>query len=278
MNRPPLPPSSTHPLLLELEGIERNAWADLIELMPARLAQEIGLQSEEIHHALFLMAARIPQFQFNWLSGTGLNGDEGSAIHEAVRRFRAAGQRKFIIQIPPGPNASRCEEQARAAGLQEHPLAWAKFYRTTESAPTAKTDLMLRGVRDGERDLFAATATAGFGMPAAMAPWLAQLVGREHWHTYLSFAGDQPVGAAALYVRGDFAWLGVGATRPELRRRGSQSALLALRLAEAARLGARHATTETGVPQSGQPAPSYSNILRAGFAVAYVRPNWSEPP
>src|SRR6185312_5727360 len=146
------------------------------------------------------------------------------------------------------PNASRCEEQARAAGLQEHPLAWAKFYRTTESAPTAKTDLMLRGVRDGERDLFAATATAGFGMPAAMAPWLAQLVGREHWHTYLSFAGDQPVGAAALYVRGNFA-----------------------------RLGVRHATTETGVPQSGQPAPSYSNILRAGFAVAYVRPNWSEP-
>jgi len=269
--------SFTHPLLQELEGIERNAWADLIALMPGQLAQEIGLQSGEIHHALFLMAARIPQFQFNWLSGTGLNGDDGSAVPEAVRRFRAAGQRKFIIQIPPGPNASKCEEQARAAGLQEHSLAWAKFYRVTEGVPTARTDLTLRAARDEERHLFAATATAGFGMPAPMAAWLALLVGREHWHTYLSFAGDQPAGAAALYVRGDFAWLGVGATRPEMRRRGSQSALLALRLTEASRLGARHATTETGVPPSGQPAPSYSNILRAGFAVAYVRPNWSEP-
>ena len=31
------------------------------------------------------------------------------------------------------------------------------------------------------------------------------------------------------------------------------------------------------VPQPGQPAPSYTNILKAGFTVAYVRPNWTEP-
>jgi hypothetical protein len=41
-------------------------------------------------------------------------------------------------------------------------------------------------------------------------------------------------------------------------------------------VGAKHATTETGVPQPGQPAPSHSNILKSGFAVAYVRPNWTE--
>ncbi len=85
-----------------------------------------------------------------------------------------------------------------------------------------------------------------------------------------------PAGAAAMYVHGAFAWLGIGATKPQMRKRGGQSALLARRIADARKFGARQASTETGVPQAGQPAPSYANILKAGFSVAYVRPNWAE--
>ncbi len=60
-----------------------------------------------------------------------------------------------------------------------------------------------------------------------------------------------------------------------MRRKGGQSALLARRIADAAKYGARQAVTETGVPQEGQPAPSYRNILGSGFTVAYGRPNWT---
>ena len=262
--------------MLELERIEREAWSDLARVAPGPLAQGIGLQTGEINHAFFFMASRIPQFQFNWLSGTGLNGDDGRSIDEAVRRFRAAGQRKFVIQLPPSPRQEACTAKARAAGLREHTLAWAKFYRTTGNVPEVTTVLTIREVGSDERDLFASTAIAGYGMPPDMASWLSPLAGRPHWHTYVSFAGQEPVGAAALYLRGDFAWIGIGATKPEMRKRGSQSALLARRMADAAKFGARHATTETGVPQPGQPAPSYTSILRAGFTVAYLRPNWTE--
>ena len=113
-------------------------------------------------------------------------------------------------------------------------------------------------------------------MPASMVPWLARLVGRSGWHCYLTRDGDESAGAGALFVDGEHAWLGFGATRPPFRKRGSQSALFHRRIADAALHGARHVSTETGVPQPGQPAPSYANILRAGFEVAYVRPNWSE--
>jgi hypothetical protein len=262
--------------MLELERIEREAWNDLARVAPEPLAQGIGLQAGELNHAFFFMASRIPQFQFNWLSGTGLNGDDGRSIDEAVRRFRAAGQRQFIIQLPPGPRHEACMTKARGAGLREHTLAWAKFYRPTADAPEVITTLAIREVSSDERNLFASTAVAGFGMPPSMASWLSQLPGRPHWHTYVSFANREPAGAAARYIRGEFAWLGIGATKPEMRKRGGQSALLARRVADAARFGARHATTETGVPQPGQPAPSYTNILRAGFTVAYVRPNWTE--
>jgi hypothetical protein len=266
----------THPLLLEIERIERQAWQDLARAAPPPFARGIGLETAEINHAFFLLARRIPQFQFNWLSGTGLNGDDGRSIPAAVGRFREAGQQKFIIQIPPGPNAAACANRAREAGLKEHPLAWAKFYRSTANATMIDTPFTVREVGATERDVFAATAVAGFGMPAPMASWLSQIVGRPHWHAYVSFDGNEPAGAGALYVDGDMAWLGIGATKPEKRKRGGQSVLLARRVADAAKFGAIYASTETGVPQPGQPAPSYANILKAGFEVAYVRPNWTE--
>src|SRR6185436_1174413 len=104
--------SPSTPSTLELESIEREAWTDLASVMPAPLALGIGLRTAEIGRAYMFMASKVPQFQFNWLSGTGLNGDDGTSIAEAVKIFRAAGQRRFIVQIPPGPRAAECRRHA----------------------------------------------------------------------------------------------------------------------------------------------------------------------
>lgn len=266
-----------HPLLFDIERIERHAWKDLLRVFPPALGQAIGLQTLEIHHALFLMANRIPQYQFNWLHGAGLEGDEGQSIAPAVQRFRAGQQRKFFIQIAPGPHALACADQAREQGLVEHPLAWAKFVRSTAKPPAADSPFEIREAGIEDADLFAATAIGGFGMPAPMAAWLVEIVTRPKWHTYIAYYEGTPAGAAALYVDGDFAWLGIGATLPAMRKRGGQSSMIARRIADAARYGAKYAVTETGVPQAGQPAPSYTNIRKAGFEVAYDRANWAEP-
>src|SRR4051812_1812145 len=100
----------THLLMLDLERIEREAWEDLTRVMPAELANAIGLQAGDINNAYLFMASRVPQYQFNWLSGAGLNGDDGRSIDEALKRFRDSGQHRFFIQIPPGPLAKVCEE------------------------------------------------------------------------------------------------------------------------------------------------------------------------
>ena len=76
---------------------------------PLPFATAIGLETRPIGGALYFMATKIPQFQFNWLAGAGLGVDDGTCIGEAVARFRAAGQGKFIIQIPPSSRALRME-------------------------------------------------------------------------------------------------------------------------------------------------------------------------
>jgi GNAT superfamily N-acetyltransferase len=85
------------------------------------------------------------------------------------------------------------------------------------------------------------------------------------------------VSGAALYITGDQAWLGMGATKPEARGKGGQSALLAARIRLAAQAGCSSVTTETGVREDGRPDRSYRNILRAGLEEAYERPNWVSP-
>jgi GNAT superfamily N-acetyltransferase len=260
-----------------LERIERDAWRDLASAAPPGFAARIGLEAHELGRALMLMARRLPVFQFNWLSGAGLEGADADAVAAAVARFRDAGQRKFFIQIPPSPQAGRLEAQARAAGLAPHPAAWTKFARETRDPPRVETTLSVHEVGGGERDLFAATVVAGYGLPAATAEWLREIVGRPGWSCYVSFADNEPASAGALFVDEDAAWLGIGATKPAFRGRGGQSALIARRLGDAARRGARFAVTEAAVAQADESAPSHRNILAAGFRSAYVRPNWAIP-
>ena len=91
----------------------------------------------------------------------------------------------------------------------------------------------------------------------------------------MALAGDLAVAGAALGYSGGIGWLGIGATRPEHRQKGAQSALLAARIEAGRARGAEGFTTETGRPLPGEAGPSFANIQRAGFRIAYDRPNWA---
>jgi hypothetical protein len=49
---------------------------------------------------------------------------------------------------------------------------------------------------------------------------------------------------------------------------------MAARIADAARLGVRWVTAETGSETRGNPNPSLHNMVRAGLELLYHRQNW----
>jgi GNAT superfamily N-acetyltransferase len=165
--------------------------------------------------------------------------------------------------------------QLEARGFAED-YAWMKFDR--DLAPHAvATELRIERIGPDRADDFGAVVGDGFGMPPGLRPLVGGLVGRAGWTCFLSYDGDRPVGAGALFVDGDDGWLGVGATLEDARGRGSQGALIAARIRAAQKLGCRRVTTETGVVTADRPSASYRNILRAGFREAGVRPNYKAP-
>ncbi len=97
------------------------------------------------------------------------------------------------------------------------------------------------------------------------------------WTCWLALARGEPPAAAALWARGDAAYLGLAATLPEHRGKGAQRALIAARILRACELGCRTIVTETGEQRDNRPSNSYRNLLRLGFGERYVVPNWVRP-
>lgn len=107
---------------------------------------------------------------------------------------------------------------------------------------------------------------------------LVTTIGRPGWRHYLAFDGDQAVATGALNLRDHIGWLGVGSTLPSHRRRGAQGALMARRVRDGISLGCRWLVTETGEDLPARPNPSYHNMLRTGFTLAYQRLNYVFAP
>ena len=175
---------------------------------------------------------------------------------------------RFAVSLDP--EAGLDEALAGRGFARGYP--WHKFVRGDEPA-SARSGLSVEEPR--RPDDFGATFAAGYGLPGSFGEWAATVVARPGWSCFVAYDGDRPAGVGALYAHEGTGWLGFGATVPELRGRGAQGALLAARIDRARALGLGTVVTETGAPREDGPGPSYRNILRAGFEVAYERPNYS---
>jgi GNAT superfamily N-acetyltransferase len=153
---------------------------------------------------------------------------------------------------------------------------WMKFSRGV-GPREARSDLRVERVGPDRAGDFAEVVLGGFGLPDRLREMNARVVGRPGWSCYVAYDGEAPAGAGALFVHAGVGWLGFGATLPEFRGRGAQSAILAARIEDARKQGCRMVVTETGELEEGRPSSSYRNILRAGFREAGVRPNYRAP-
>ena len=258
--------------IAQIEAIERDAWLDIYAAAPPPLRSALGIMQRRVDDGALLICRAIDHLQFNRLGYLGITAPaRAEAVDAALADFDAAGVKNWIIHVTPGADALNAVCAAR--GLTPHPRTWAKFMRDNRAAPTVATSLTVREVDAAGGRAFGATAAQGFGMPPAVGDWLAALAGRPRWRCFVGFDGDTPAAAGALFIDGGCAWLGIGATVGSHRKQGAQSAILAARINAAVASGCTLLTTETGIPQPGEPAPSYANIQRAGFAVAYPRPN-----
>lgn len=263
----------------EAEHIERRALAELHEAAPPTLRQALGLETVEIDDVLVSIAAKAPASAIvaNRTIGLGLDAPADAAVvDEIVKRYGAAGVARYFVHWHPESTPAAARQWLLDRGL-EKARGWMKFQRGREAPPQANSTLQVRLAAPSDATAFGRIVTDAFDCGDAAADWLACLISAPNWHAYMSFDGDRPAGAGSMYVADGIAWLDWGATAPDFRQRGGQSALLARRIADALDLGCHTLLTATGEEVPGDPQHSYKNILRMGFREAYVRENYAPP-
>lgn len=257
-----------------LEAVEAGVWHDLYDAAHPEDVATCGIQVSTIDTATVLMAAHVDVLGFNRTIGLGLGAPARADVLDAiVERYEAAGVPRFFVQVSPAAQPAALFDALQRRGF-DHYNNWVKLFRDVAPPPDVATDLRIERARPTLAASFADLLVPAFDWPEHVHAWLTRLVGRPGWRHYVAFDGDVPAAMAALYVTETYGYLGPAATHPDYRRRGAQSALIARRIRDARALGCQYLVTETAEDRPDHPAPSYRNMRRFGFNVAYVRPNY----
>ena len=261
-------------LVAELERSELRVWSAVYRGAPPEAVTACGIGIREFPPAAAMWMSKIDILACNRVLGLGLAGPpDRKTVEEIIATYERAMVPRFIVQLAPlvtvGPTITAISDLGLA------PITnWVRLVRDVSSPGPSSTKLRVDEIGPELGAKFGEIMCAGFGFDPALGLPLAAMVGTPGWKFYLAYLDDRPIGTALLVVDGKIGWLGFAATLPEARGHGAQSALIARRILDARTAGCEVLSVETAEQTQAREAPSYRNILRAGFEVGYLRPNY----
>jgi GNAT superfamily N-acetyltransferase len=259
-----------------LDRTERRFWREIWESVPAEVARERGLELKTFGQVQVTTVTDLAEARMlNLVLGAAEDAERGGEGRAAAAAWVAERSVSAYVAVSPGLPGTAAAE----AWLREHSFergyAWMKFVRDAHPPRFPAPDgVEVVEVTAADEEPFGTIAAVGFGLPAWGAEFFAHLPGREGWRCYVAKVDGEAQACAAMLIDEGIAEFGIAATLEGARGRGCQTALLHRRILDAAEAGCHTLFVETGERIPGRPSASYRNILRAGFAEAYLRPNW----
>ncbi len=266
-------PATSPEAVRAMEGPEIAALRDIWTFGTREIGGPFGVGPES--GGLAIVTTGTDVLALNRIVGVGVDAPvDPHAVDAAVRRFTNAGVSRFFFQVPPLGQPAGLPGWLEARGFERY-NNWVRHHATLDRIPSAvETGLEIRRVEVGQAGAFARIVCACFGWPSSMEPVLSGLVGRPGWVHFMAWEGDTPLATGTLFAADSVGWLTFAATLPEHRGRGAQKALVARRMAEAGEMGCRELVAETAEATPERDAPSLRNLVRLGFRMAYLRPNY----
>lgn len=259
-----------------LEAVETRAWLDFYRTAPEDVKSRAGLGVHRVDGLVLGIAPAFDALAFNRVIGGDVPPDP-ARLDSAVALARRRGVPRLFVPWPPHGPEPAVEAELDRRGIRRH-NRWVKLWRGTEPPPEESSGLAVEELQPRHRGEVQELMVACFDYPRPLALLFGATVGAEGWRHFGIRHDGRLVAGAGLRIDADAAWFGPAGTRRSFRRRGAQTALLAHRVRAALDAGCRLLCTETAEPTPDRPAASFRNVRRAGFRVAYRRPNFVTIP
>lgn len=263
----------THPELspAQAEAIEAEFLFQFETGAPAATRDELGINTTRIGGGVVLSMRDDPTGF--WSKALGFGFDQpvtADLIAEVIEFFRANRDPRATIQIAPSALPANWDEIAAKHDLRPTGRT-RKHVGRIEALQLGRSDLRIGEVAPDQAEEWARVSLVCFGMPQGpLTRLMAAAATNPVFQPFAAWDGDQMVAVGDLFVQGEVASLHGGATLPEYRGRGAQSALITARIAAAAAAGCRWVVAETA--ESGQSA---NNMSRIGLTSLHVRQSWT---
>ena len=259
-------------LARRLERAEGRANAEFVEAR-AKLFPESGACWTERAGALAMFDG--PASPLTQTFGLGLFDTVTPADAESLERFFAERGAPVFHEVSPLADVKlvallneRGFEPFEFTSVMFRPLAGA-----AEGSASRNENIRVRLAVEGEQEMWAQTAAAGWGEFEELAEFVLELsqisARREGALSFLAELEGRAIATGGLFVSDGVALLAGASTIPAGRRRGAQLALLDARLRYAAERGCDLAMM-CALPGSA----SQRNAERQGFRIAYTRVKW----
>jgi ribosomal protein S18 acetylase RimI-like enzyme len=254
----PLPPLD-HELVRRLEEAGAAFSVARLEAIADHPDTRLDLRLERFGAAVAPASPAAPDLDFvNRIERLG--PAEAERLDEILSFYAALGIDPWL-EVAPGTAVGPIP--ARVLG----------FYTVLYGRPVERAEPAVEVRRaEGERTVEAARILlAGHGVPESVldthAVALADAVERAAGRLYLAIVDGQPAAAAALSIADGVGHLASAATLPDFRRRGCQSALVAVRSVDAGAAGCELISSGAEFGSASQ-----RNLERAGLRLAYTKP------
>ena len=253
-----------------IETHEAQTWAACME---AAASIEGNPLKVEIERTANTPVSAVTAFNFGILNrvvALGVETPAQTSDIEVLQEFYSShSQSRYLVEVTPVSRPHNLKEILLSYGLNVTEDRVAKCWHSLVDIPEARKGIEVRELFVEDRAQVGAVNIAAWEVPRFFRSWFGATLGRDGFRHYGSFEGDTLVSTVAMYVSGDIAWSGFGATHPKHQGRGYQTARLVRLLQDAAAMGCRllHNETAAGTPES----PNYSlhNIVKVGFTRIY---------
>jgi hypothetical protein len=255
------------------ELVEAHAYEDTFAALPAEFVDKYDLRLGRFGPAIASVMRRIDVPMFNRTIGLGLAEPVTDETIDQLYALYAGAPVRFMVQMSPTALTDELHALLEARGLPRND-SWVNLIRGAQPPPEIRSDLRIERIEPDRAEAFAEIICAAFELPLEYGTFFTAPIGRPKWQHYLGFDGETPLAAGSLFVHGQVGYLAGAGTLPAARRRGGQGAIMVRRIREALALGCRWLVSETFLDSPEHPNPSFHNMLRTGFQIAYERPNY----